>query len=909
MAAAIDPAAASAQEPSSLPSNSDRIVDAEPAEADIADIIVTGTLIARRGFEAPTPVTTITPLTLERVSAPNIADVINLMPAVRASLRPTSTVNLGGLAAGNFIDLRGIGFQRTQTLVDGRRYVPTTPGGGVSISSIPQALIHGVDVVTGGASATYGSDAVAGVVNLRVDSRFEGVRGSAQSGISTYGDFANYLLSVGFGTRFGGDRLHLVVAGERSENSGIAFVGDRPWAARNPGLLLNPAFTPANDQPRLLLVSGDIRQTNVTYGGVINTAGPLFRLQFLPDGTTTPLRLGTLVTATQMNGGDGANGIADSVGAVPVTRSTAFGRLTIDAAPNIELFTEISYNKLTSRFLGLAATDQITIRRDNVFLPASVRTILAANPQIASFVIGRSVRDNGRIVSNLDIDTIQSVSGIDLDFGAGWTAGVSYSYGRTRNRSTGANNRITANFNLAVDAIDDPRTPAVIDPICRSTIANPANGCVPINLIGEGRASAQAIAYVNGISFRLWDIEQHVATGTLRGSPFTGWAGPVDIALGVERRTQSVDTRSDPISTAQAFRGGGTIPYSGKVDVREAFGELLFPLLADRPGASRLNLNLATRITDYSTSGSVVTWKAGVDWALSDSVRLRATRSRDIRAPSLEELFAAGATSTLNVDDGARGTYLVTAANEGNPDLVPEKADTFTAGLVLAPSALPGLNISVDYYAIELDQAIINLTPATIVTRCITGVSPEACDLITRDPLSGLITRVRNAPVNLQAVRTRGIDVEALYTIALAGADQLRLQLIASYLIESVIDDGFTRLRLDDSVEQPTVAAIGGNPRWRAIGSVDYLTANGRISLTGRYIGGGQISRAFTPKDIDINRVRGRLYVDASFEVAMLDGGDDRVAFFGSVQNVLDTTPPVTGVGGFGTTRALYDTI
>jgi iron complex outermembrane receptor protein len=896
---------------------------AEEAEPE-TDIVVTGSLVQRNGFDTPTPVTVIGAETLNRVAAPNIADVINQMPSVRPSLTPTSTVNLGSLAAGNYIDLRGLGYQRTQVQVDGRRYVPTTPAGGVSISSIPQALVDGIDIVTGGASAAYGSDAVAGVVNLRINSRFKGLKGSVQGGISNYGDYKNFLASLSYGTSFMDDRLHLVVAAEASQNSGIDWLRDRPWSAKNPGILANPAYTAANSEPRNILVTEGIRQTNVTYGGVITGVsfnagggnaitnilalpGYLKGIQFDPSGNAVPFAFGTLVTASSQIGGDGANGIADSLGAVPVNRYTGFGRLTFDASDAVTLFGEVSYNKVTSQYLGLASANQLSIRSDNVFLPTALRQTLAAN-NVATITLGRSVLDNGRTVVDLDIETINALAGFSAKLGGDWTLDGSLSYGRTKNRSTASNNRITSNFNLALDAVDDPRTAGVVDPICRSTITNPTNGCVPINLIGENRFSAAALAYVNGVGFRLWDIKQKNAAVTLRGSPFDTWAGPVSIAVGGEYRELSVVTTSDPISAALAFAGGGTIPYSGKVTVKEGFGEVLVPLAKDTSWAKDLSIDAAARVTDYSTSGTVVTWKGGINYAINDSIRLRATRSRDIRAPSLEELFQAGSTSSLGVDDPLLGvSYLVTAANQGNPNLTPEKADTLTAGVVLTPSFLPRLKLSVDYYKIELNDAIIALTPAAIVTRCYT-TSPQACSLIIRGGVDNRITRVINGPVNLTSVKTSGIDVEAQYWFPV-GADRINLQALVTYIDNTSIFDGITLTNLGGSVEQPTVAAVGGNPHWKVNTHISYVNDRFTLSAAARYIGGGSINKAFTSKDLNVFSVNGRVYFDLQGEVTLMQNDDNKVALFGSIQNVMNKTPPITGAGGYGTTRALYDTL
>ncbi|MBT0670455.1 TonB-dependent receptor [Novosphingobium profundi] len=872
-----------------------------PQRSTTEEIVVTGSLIARNGFDTPTPVTAISAEDLQRTAAPDIADVINQMPSVRPSLTPASTGNLSSMATGNYLDLRGLGYLRTLVLVDGHRYVPSTPNGGINISSIPQALVKSVDIVTGGASATYGSDAVAGAVNIKIDDAFEGIKGKLQGGITDHNDYRNFLGSLAYGTRFADGRMRLVVAADVAQNGGIDSIGDRDWG-NNPARISNPAYTASNDEPRYLLVS-NAHSANASYGGVINSPGALSGIQFAADGSAIPFTYGSLVSSSSMVGGDGSNSTADNVGAVPYTRYNGFGRLTFEASDALTLFTEFSYSKTTSRYPTLARKRQYTISVDNPFIPDSVRDVMLAEG-ISSFVMGRSLNDFARNDLRINIATLQSVTGAQGRFGDGWTWDAYYSFGRTKNVLK-LEQYITERFNLALDAVTDPDTGAAV---CRSTLTDPDNGCVPINLIGEGNVSQAALNYINGTSQREWDIRQHVLSGTLHGQPFSTWAGPVGIAVGAEYRRSSVDTTSDAISQAQGYLGGGTMAYSGKVEVKEAFGEILVPLAADQPWARDLSLNVAGRVTDYSTSGTVETWKAGLNYAVNDSVRLRLTRSRDIRAPGLEELYAAGSTSSLSVTDpeleGA--SYTVQALNTGNPDLTPEKADTFTAGLILTPGFVPGLKLSIDYYDIKLKNAIISLTPATIVEQCY-STAPQLCSLITRGE-DGAITSVLNGPVNLQRVQERGIDFEGSYSLAL-GTGQLGMRALVTYIDKAQIYDGTTTTDLVDAVNQPTIAALGGNPRWRFNTSASYATGQWRLSLGARYVGGGRIDPDYTEKDIDVLRVNGRLYFDLSGEMTVFDRGSDKIVLYGSVQNLFDQDPPITGVGGYGTTRSLYDTI
>jgi iron complex outermembrane recepter protein len=779
---------------------------------------------------------------------------------------------------------------------------------------------------------------VAGVVNLRINSKMRGVRATLQGGMAEEGDYRQILASVAAGTKVT-DRLHLVVGGEFSDNNGINRLFDRDWSGCGPGLLANPnAGNGGNgtpEQPRFFVTECGVRSSNVTYAGVISglnwvpgtidpgTGRPrpnisainllpayLKGIQFSNDGKAIPFNFGTQVTASSMLGGDGLNGVGEQVGATPITRYSGFGRLTWEVGSSFELFAELSYHKFNSEQDNIPSSFQYTLRSDNVFLPAALRQTMIDN-SVASIVVGKNNLDHARVRTRFDTDTLQTAVGLSGEFAPGWKVDAYYAYGRNYTQNVGRNVRVIGAYNLAIDAIDDPRTPGIVDPICRSTIANPNNGCVPLNLLGIVNPSDPALLYVNGVQRFTSDIRQNTIAATVRGKPFSTWAGPVAFALGAEYRDQDLAVGYDVRSHEGAY-GAPSLPYSGQVHVKEVFGELMVPLLKDSPFGRRLSLDLAGRITDYSTSGTVKTWKAGLDYSITDTIRLRATRSRDIRAPSLAELFQRSGSSNLNVTDWdprfQKPSYLIIALTAGNPNLKPEIADTFTGGVVLTPSAIPGLRLSVDYYDIQIKEAIIQITPGAIVEQCYT-TNPAACAFITRGD-DDRITHVFSGPVNLASAMTRGIDFELQYSLPV-GADKIAFQTLVNYLIKTELDDGIVKTRLDNSMAQPTVAALGGNPRWKANVNASYIAEDFRLSGTARYVGGGYIDRSMGAKDLDQLTVKGRVYFDLSGELTVLKpkGEGSKVALFAAVQNLLDTDPPITGAGGYGTTRGLFDTI
>jgi iron complex outermembrane recepter protein len=905
------------------------LVQEDPEEPQ-EDIIVTGSQIARSGFDTPTPVTVVGLDDLERINAPNIADALNQLPALKASVTPEATTNLSKLSAGNYLDLRGLTYLRTLTLIDGKRYVPASPEGVININTIPQAVIAGAEVVTGGASAAYGSDAVAGVVNFKIDHRLEGLRANAQYGISDYGDNESYLISAAAGTRFGDGRGHLLIGGELAGSKGILNYGARDWG--DYGDIANPASTATNSEPTFLLVNQP-RSSNTSYGGVINSAtgtngtALLRGIQFLGNGQTGPFNYGALQTANAHQGGDGVCGICDAVLKQPYDRWAAFSAAEYEFDDAAELYGSFSYAKsLIKNAPSITSNDQITIQRDNVYLPNSVRSILNANPTITSFVMGRAIVDYARGFINKETYNWQAVAGLRGDIGGGWSYDLSYTYGKGRDYTDFADARITANWLRAVDAVDNPATPGVVDPICRSTITNPGNGCVPINLFGVVAPGDQAAAkdYITGNSIRDWHMKQQTADFIVRGRPFSLPGGEVGVAAGVHWRKFEVDVLADPLSASRpggttVFRVGNTIPFAGYEEVKEAFGEVLIPLISGQEYVKRLELDLAGRITDYRTSGQVETWKIGANYAMNDALRFRATRSRDIRAPNIQELFAAGQTLIYPITDTARGAenYQVSGTSTGNPFLVPETANTLTAGIVVTPGS--NVKLSLDYYDIKVDGAIAALSAQQIVTRCNDGDS-AICLLVQREAsaggVPGRISNLRLAPANFQSILTRGVDLEASWRTDLWNGD-FDLRVLANYLNKlELIGDGGVRTILSGTLSQVFIDGVNGSPNLRVTSSASYTADAFRLSLTGRYVGGGLITRdrtltkPFGTPIADKIRASGRLYLDLSGEITLFKpaGEKSKVALYGTILNLLNSDPPITGYD-WATARHLYDVI
>lgn len=875
---------------------------AAPAAADgssqLQEVVVTATRVARAGFTAPTPTTQVGSEEFQKANVTNIADQLNKVPEFRGSTTPSTTSHSSQNAGGNFLDLRGLGPTRTLVLVDGMRFVPTTSTGTIDTNVIPVGLIDHVDVVTGGASAAWGSDAVAGVVNLVLKHNLTGLQGEASYGVTQRGDDQEKHYALSGGTNFAGGDGNVMFGAEYAKSDGVG--SNRDWFKQHWATIANPAYARGNGQPQDLILP-DVHVSTATLGGLI-TSGPLKGLQFLPGGAVAPFHYGTNVGTQYMTGGDGIypGDLVDLQ--TPLTRAAFLGRASYNFTPNIEGFADVSlgysesrFNLSTSYYLG-----NITIRNDNAFLPASVRSLMATD-HVTSFSMGRINPDLAyNVVDDANL-TMRAAAGLRGSIGD-WTWDASGEVGRTRYSASIFNNIITSKFNQAVDAVAGPNGQAV----CRSTLTSPTNGCVPLNLFGQGSPTAAAAAYVTGTQSVLSHIDETAMQANIHGKPFSTWAGPVSLASGFEYRREALEQGVDPLSQAGAFAIGNPRATSGSFDVKEIYGETVVPLAQGVTLIKNLDLNAAARFTNYSTSGSVWTWKVGATWSINDEWRVRATRSRDIRAPNLNDLYAPYLLTFSTITDPLNGKQLTVAQpQEGNPALKPEIADTTTAGIIYQPLWLRGLRISVDYYNIDLQGAISTLTAQNIINRCESGDS-SLCQFITRDG-SGNIATVVRANINLSHIQTDGVDGEIDYAAPLSrffanAPGSIDARLLTSYVGKFITDDGTL------AIDTGGVTGTGG-PHWRATGMLTYTAGPLRLYGEVRYVGPGLYDVNLTYNN---NHVNSQTVVNTTVEYTIKDEGSRRLQVFGTINNLFDSDPPVAPynfIFGSPTTASVFDVL
>ena len=937
----------------------------EAANTD-GDVVVTGSRVARSGFSAPTPLTVLTTAEIQNQSpSNNLADFINQQPALAGSTRPAnSRLNLSSGQAGiNALNLRNLGEIRTLVLLDGRRSVGSTITGLVDVNTIPQSLVKSVEIVTGGASAAYGSDAVAGVVNFILDKKFTGLKLTVDNGVTTYGDGFNYSGSLAAGTSFADGRGHILFSAEIEHRDGI-FTVDRDWNATGYVRIQDPNWVAGVSTTPRYLIRRQVGAANSTPGGLItaSTGGTSLRgVYFGQGGTQANYQFGALTfpatgTPSLTQGGDWqVNDSGRRIGLDPQDdRHGAFGRLSFEVSPGIELFAEGSYNWQHVLFnagpnlstgISLAATncDAVPVPTTcNAYLynalgAARLAGVTGVTLATTAADLPYRTADNRRKVQRYVI----GANGAFNAFGKSAHWDVYAQYGRADLREQVGNIMNTARMNNATAAVfapaGNPGGYATGSIQCLINVdaitTNDDKSCVPLNRLGVGVANQAAINYVLGNPYRDEVTEQKVAGANLSLTPFATWAGDVSLAVGGEWREEkirgSVPTEFQPvvtanpaggISTANAWSVGNYLPTNGRYNVKEAYLETVIPL------GLGLEFNGAVRGTDYSTSGYVTTWKLGATWQPIPDIRLRITRSRDIRAPNLNELYAAGSSNSDSVSNpfgagsgpnggnyGASISYSALAL--GNPNLRAEKANSWNIGAVLSPRFLPGFNFSADYFRIDMSDAIDTLSAQDIINRCKDG-RPEYCASITQDPNNATRILIRTQPFNFSRKLVRGIDFEGSYRVPLATATSFTLRGMATRYIENISDPG-----IPGNVVVSTVGANGGQgstPKWifRFSATVDMpttsITAVARGVSSGLYVANSiqcttacPVTTTTSPyQTYDDNHVSGLFYVDLNLsqKIRVNDKGDAQ--FFVNVTNLFNRWPllvPETGLAANST--------
>lgn len=918
--AAVMPSAL-AQEAESQEANPDAAAE-EPAPG--GEIIVTGSRIeGNSNFKAPTPVTSLSQDQLVASSPATVADALKLLPAIVPSGGPAAG---GGTANGgqNFINMRGLGNDRTLVLVNGMRFVPAGPSGLVDTNLIPQGLVSRVDIVTGGASAAYGSDAVAGVVNFVLDTRFTGLKLDTYLGVSERGDNQEFKIQASGGFEAFDGRFRFVASGEHYNNKGVS--GDaRAFRRRAANQIRNPA-APAN-----FIRAEDVR-TPFTLGGLVVVGGGgttannnlISGLKFEQGGGTTPYDYGRNATTRLSTTGtqDGGDGFQVSVGQEiirPLQRDSLFAHTEFDLFDDVTVFAQGNYGKTESVFENSPTVATLTIQRANPLLAAASPALVATMNSlgVTNFRLNRLILERGPTLTTNENETLRGMVGLKAKvIGLNWN--LAYQYGRNDNHSETSNNLITANLTRAVNVVNSGGQPVCADTVSTSAATRAAAvGCVPFNPFGFQSPSNAALDYVFGTSVFDTRTTQKVFDATVSGSLFELPAGPLQFAAGYEWRRLSANTVADPLSLTGAYRLVNQQNFSGAYTINEFFGEVQVPVFKDSAIGRSFDINLAARHTNYSTSGGVNTWKAGVSWEITDWLRLRGTRSRDIRAPNLEELYATGRQNNITIIDSLTQRTFTAVPNQtfGNLALQPEKANTLVLGAVFQPT--PTLNFAVDYYSIKINDAIRSIGGAQAVEQCnISNQTSEICSFVTRDPATNAVIRTTTSPFNLTSQKTSGVDFEGRWKVGIGSGDtSLTLRLLGSYVRKNIVFSPLIANPVNDvgNIISQSLGQGVSQPRWRVTGAVNLDSGPFSAFIQTRYIDAFTWDKTRTlGVDTDFNRVSPQVYVDAQFSAKVPLFGNDQ-EFYINIQNLLDKQPPYaplpTGATPLPTQAGLYDQV
>ncbi|MCP3732981.1 TonB-dependent receptor plug domain-containing protein [Sphingomonas sp. MG17] len=852
----------------------------ESAESGDAEIVVSGSRIDRPGFESPTPLTRVSAEELGVGSRANVGAALADLPQFKAGQSP-QTSGTNAQAGRMPVDLRGLGAARTLVLIDGRRFTSDN-----DLSTVPSILVKNVDIVTGGASAAWGSGAVAGVVNILLNHDLKGLRLGAEAGISTYGDAGQRRLEAAFGTDFDGGRGHFMIGGEYLENDGLMTKVARPNTGRWVLLTQNGVST----------LTPNVGYANAVIGGII-LSGVNANKGFNPDGTLRNLVRGTVVGAN-MIGGEAPSDDDYSPLATPQTRVAGLVNVSYELFDDAKLTIEGRYSRYWGNYTWFGDHNRggITIQRDNAFLRPEIRQQMLLAGQ-TSFTMGRFNSDLSYTTIDLEREAFQTTVALDGSFDEGrWRYGVYFSHGQYQNNIDTPGFRKTVEFANAIDAVVGPAG----TPVCRIALTNPTTNCVPLNLFGNGAPSAAAIAYVTGTPSLRSTTRLHTFGADLRGEPFELPAGPVSIAVGVEGRWESINSVAGALDRARVFTTFQFGDLAGKDSVKEAFGEIVIPVLKDVPFFNKLELNGAARYSDYRNSGGIWSWKLGATNEFLPGVVGRVTRSRDIRAPSLSDLYTTRTQSYVGVVDvnpvtGVSQSVTALIIGGGNANLLPEAADTWTAGITTSP--LRGLTASLDYFDITINGVIASVGAQDVINRCRAG-NQDLCGRISRDAGGNLI-EVRAVPANLQQYKTNGVDGEIAYTTSLGGdpTKKLNFRLVGTWVNSLTINDGITNV---EYVKNTSYAFVTGMPDWRINGSVGYSDDGFNAVVRARYIGPGYYNRN---QAITNNRVPAYTYVDLQLSKTIAAGGRE-FDIYANVSNLFDKDPPIASLFS-----PFYDTV
>jgi iron complex outermembrane receptor protein len=833
------------------------------AGEELEVITVTGSRVITDNVRSPTPITSVDIAEIALTTPSDTADALNKLPNIIGGRTPRTQGNASTNNGGNVLSLRNFGPSRTLVLLDGHRVAPSNQDGTVNIDTLPQMLMSRVDIVTGGASAIYGSDAVAGVVNFVLDKTFTGLTVKGDVGASEYGDGDQYQFGAAWGTPLFDGRGHFEAAA-RIRHQDMIPISDRPYGEDGQAWLLAGNGSPSNPY------------VNVPYSRVFNsgqygnvqcgTACAFNNYTFNQPGILSPMVHGTPTgTGNLESGGDGSY-VKYGTFRSEIDMKDVFARFSLDLSDTANWYVQGSWAQAENAsdwinwVVSPSASRPNTLFADNPFLDPVTQQQLGASivcgtpgatgwrclpatpatsPQTGSTpppppttpffsapsyiwnrVGGEEANGNpNRLYRTLaDQKTWNAETGVTGTLG-GFDWDVFYNHSESDLTVVNPNNTDNAKYLASLDAVNVGGT-IVCWVNTQPQFAGLYPDCVPTNITDPNGPSVASYNYLRQRTS--WMLTQKLDN---IGASIGGGLWGLGLPAGEIRANLSADARRATYEMESDFRptdfvnctglrmclanGGAPVrwvqntnaPVDADNDVYEFALEMNIPLIKDVPGLQEVSTNLAGRYTKYSTFDAVESWKIGLNWQINDSIRFRGTSSQDIRAPNLNDLYQpAGVSSTGFTDLLTGGNNSLRLVTRGNPNLTPEKARTITIGMVLTPSFIPRLNLSVDYYETEITDAITQISyQANAIQNICLASAPNYdspfCSLAVRpitdpsdpnytNPNFNFPTEILNSPLNAAKQNTHGYDLQIDYSWDMAGG-QFTVRHLASYQPEN----------------------------------------------------------------------------------------------------------------------------
>jgi iron complex outermembrane receptor protein len=946
------------------------------------EVTVTGSRIRRTtDFDTANPTTVVDSSYLQNLGIVNVGAAVTQLPSNISNNTPATTGNANFFTGSTIANLRGLNpffGSRTLTLVNTRRFVPTNQGDGVDLNFIPSVLIDRVDSVTGGASAAYGSGAVAGVQNIFLNTKLEGGRADVDYQQSMHSDGKDKHVGVAYGHGFAADRGHFVIGGEWEDMDEVGCISARDFCSKNRGFFQNTQNTAGIGST--YLVGENLRSNQTSVNGVFfnspSGASAVYQANAAGTGLSN-FNLGLQPYASGpgsspfnvVPGGDGIPIYASTNLRAPVERKVATAALTFALTDSMNLTADASYGNVeTTNITAPLGSNFVAVTPFNPFVTAAMVPALNI-PTGFGFNIGlvnKAWNAQADSFTRFSTRVRRASVGLDGKFGdSSWSWDGYYQIGRTNREQLVHDNLHNNAATLAFNAVTGPNG----QPACAATLdpTNPAYAlfdprlvasCVPVNIFGTAPLTAAQHGYLFGDLDERLTYTQQVASLNASGTLFAGFgAGEIQGAIGYEHRDElGHNLQPDQpsyIRTDYLIQYGE--PFSGDVKVDEAYVETNVPLLKDAPAAKLLEVDLAARESKYRNQGlagttglkrthNLTTWKASALWDPLDWLRFRGTQSRDARAGNFRELYYGqriGAGGLFGYC-GPAGTFQVDACNwslEGNPDVRPEKSDTTTFGIVLNPkSLLAGLQFSLDYFRINIKDAIQQANVRDVLDRCQLLNDPSACSLLVFDGTTYTsggrtyqgISDLRALSFNGAGYMFKGLDFSGSYSMELGNGARLNFRLLAENMM---------RQEFQATPRSPRVNIVGqtGNsnsflsdnqaqPKWTGSLTSSYVQGPVTVTTQVRFLGHGIMDYNNPGGGVNAsgNPILPRTKVP-SYQVFTLSGmytfenvgTVGSLQLFGVVDNVFDKQPPfasgITAFGlanGFGGTNAtFFDTL